>query len=345
MADWVGTVVGLWDVAVRVAKFANDLRSAQDDFVGLRAESECLLICINALNSPSCQDTLYRYINKDQAADLEAIVRNTKLNMMDLNKFICKCWRLVERDVGQNVRKKGWKGLSIRLKERVAKAWARYRFVMTDKQAFRNKLILPTQSINIYLTALTHVGLVNVKFLIGPSTYGGQDGADGDGDRPQSAPSGGNGGGQNGGAVTVNTNPFEGWGAIGRKVAFKDSTIKRYGISPDLEDEVILYARYLIQGGLPFHAHDNPRAPEHKVTKLARIPNRSRSRKRSRSRMYMVRKKSVTKPASDREYRSDSDSRWPRRRRLLALPAPDSPPPDPQYIEMRSPRGSSSASS
>lgn len=361
MADWVGTIVGLWDVAVRVATFANDLRSAQDDFVGLRAEAECLLICINSLNSPSCQDTLYRYINDEQAADLDAIVKNTELNMVDLNKFIAKCWRLVERDVGKNVRKKGWKGMGTRLKEKVAKAWARYRFTMTDKQAFRNKLILPTQSVNIYLTTLTHVGLVNVKFLIEPSGGGGGGGAYGGGSGGgggKDGPLGGTRGGQTGGGQLVRLNPMKGWEAVGRRVAFRDSIVRKSELTTDIEDEIVMYALHLMRGGAPFHANNNTGGPTYRVTKTAKARTRSRSRsagpvglgRRRRSGMYLVRKKSVSKPASERieivekEYRSGSDSEGQAGRRLLALPAPDSSP-GVQYVDIRPPYDSSSSSS
>ncbi|KAH9207608.1 hypothetical protein DL95DRAFT_395933, partial [Leptodontidium sp. 2 PMI_412] len=168
MADWIGTVVSLWDTAVRVATFANDLRAAQDDFIALRAEAECLLICINSLNSPSCLATLYRYINAQQAADLKAIVKNTELNMVELNQFLAKCKVMVQLAAGRKAMQTGRRRrrVSKRVKEVMAKAWATYRFTMKDKQAFRDRLILPAQSINIYLTMLTHVGLVNVKFLM-----------------------------------------------------------------------------------------------------------------------------------------------------------------------------------
>lgn len=358
MADWVGTIVGLWDVAVRVATFANDLRSAQDDFVGLRAEAECLLICINALNSPSCLDTLYRYINKEQAKDLDVIVKNTELNMKDLNRFIAKCWRLVERDVGKKVKKKGWRGMGTKLKEKVAKAWARYKFTMTDKQAFRDKLILPTQSVNIYLTALTHVGLVNVKFLIEPNG----DSRGGGGDRGKGGGrggNGGNGGGQIGGGAIGQVGPLDGWRVKGRRVAFKDIMVRQSELTTDIEEEIVLYALHLMRGGTPFHANNHGGGSEHKVTKTTTTRTRSRSRsvgplglgKRNRSGMFLVRKKSVSKPSSERveivqrEYRSGSDSEGPARNGLLALPAPDSSSPGIEYVKVKPRHDSSSSSS
>ncbi|KAL9108723.1 MAG: hypothetical protein Q9227_006519 [Pyrenula ochraceoflavens] len=360
MADWVGTIVGLWDVAVRVAGFANDLRSAQDDFVGLRAEAECLLICINSLNSPSCRDTLYKYINGDQAADLDTIVKNTELNMKDLNQFISKCWRLVERKVGQNVRRSGWRGLTESLKIKVAKAWARYRFTMTDKQAFRNKLILPTQSINIYLTTLTHVGLVNVKFLIEPGGKGGNGGGDFSSDKGngRGGPPGGTGGGQAGTWGFSNLSSADGWTAVGRRVAFKDSLFRKSQLTTDIEEEIVMYALYLIRGGAPFHANSSGAGSTNNTTRVTKTRTRSRSRsrgprvigRRQRSGMFLARKKSVSKPSSERveiveeAYQSGSDSDGHGGHRLLALPAPGSSSPGAQYVEIN-PRGSDSSSS
>jgi hypothetical protein len=365
MADWVGTIVGLWDLAVRVATFANDIRSAQDDFVGLRAEAECLLICINSLNSPSCKGTLYRYINAEQASDLDSLVKNTELNMQDLNKFIAKCWRLVERDLRRdNVRRRGWKRLGTRLKEMVAKTWAKYWFAMTDKQAFRDKLVLPAQSINIYLTSLTHIGLVNVGFLMQLSGHGGAGGCG-------CACSGGGcgGGGGGGGGAIIKVNPCDGWQAVGRRLAFRDPIVKRSDLTTDLEEEIIMYALYLMRGGTPFHAKGSggggsSGGGKYKVSKTTTM-TKTRTRSRSRSpgpvelgkdnngKMYLMRRKSVSRPSTERieiverEYVSESDSDGYPHRRVLALPAPDSPSSASgvQFVEIQPPSRPSSSSS
>jgi hypothetical protein len=378
MANWVGTIVGLWDLAVRVATFANDIRSAQDDFVSLRAEAECLLICINSLNSPSCRDTLYKYINAEQASDLDSLVKNTELNMQDLNKFIAKCWRLVERDLRRdNVRRRGWKRLPTRLKEMVAKTWARYWFTMTDKQAFRDKLVLPAQSVNIYLTSLTHIGLVNVGFLMQLSGHGGAEGCacacSGGGGGGGGAGGGGiggrNGGGGGGGGVIVKVNPCDGWQAVGRRLAFRDPIVKKSDLTTDLEEEIIIYALYLMRGGTPFNAKGsggggNSGRGKYKVSKTT-TTTKTRTRSRSRSlgpmglgkgnngKKYVVRKKSVSRPSTERieiverEYVSESNSDGHPHRRVLALPAPDSPSSasGAQFVEIKPPSRPSSSSS
>jgi hypothetical protein len=338
MADWANTIVGLWDIGVRVATFANDLRSAQDDFIGLRAEAECLLICINSLSAPSCRDTLYRYINAQQAADLKTIVKNTKLNMVELNQFMAKCRRVVERHVGRNARLTGQRGVPTRVKEMVAKAWARYRFTMKDKQAFRDKLILPAQSINIYLTILTHVGLVNVRFLIQLDGDGGGGGGAGGGGSDRGDDGGWHGGGIGGGAI-VNVGPVDRWGAVGRRVAFKDSIVDESELTTDIEEQIVNYALHLTRGGTPFHVQSSSGSgwAMSRVTKTAKMRTRSRSRsaaplgigRDSKGQMYLIRKKSFRSPSTerietvDREYRSGPESEGHAGRRRLALPAPD----------------------
>jgi hypothetical protein len=335
MADWVNTVVGLWDVANRVAAFANDLRSAQDDFIGLRAEAECLLICINSLNSPSCLDSLYRYINAQQAADLKSIVKTADLNMKELNQFLAKCRRVVELHVGRNAKLTGLKGVSRRVKEAVAKAWARYRFTMKNKQPFRDKLILPAQSINIYLTMLTHVGLVNVGFLIQLSGHGGvgargrvneelEGGVQGAVQGGVEGGAGGTGGvgddqggygrwqreDGGGGGVIVSVGPVDRWNVVGRRVAFRDSIVDESELTTDIEDQIVRYALHLTRGGTPFHNQSGNGSSGwgNRITKGTKRRTHSRSRsvglvgleRDKKGQIYLVRKRSVRSSSSER---------------------------------------------
>ena len=90
----------LWDLSFRITAFINDLRHAQDDFLGLRAEADCLRICINSLTSPQNLDTLYNYMTQDQGRDLKSIVENCELNMVDLNTFVASSSKIVEDEVG-----------------------------------------------------------------------------------------------------------------------------------------------------------------------------------------------------------------------------------------------------
>jgi hypothetical protein len=70
-----------------VIGFINDLRHAQDDLIGLRAEAKCLIVCLNALYSTKAP----HFISAKQGEDLKTIVESCKLNMVDLNRFVAKC--------------------------------------------------------------------------------------------------------------------------------------------------------------------------------------------------------------------------------------------------------------
>jgi hypothetical protein len=94
-----GDAIGIWDVALRITTFINDLRHAQDDFLGLRAEADCLRICINSLNSRENLRTLYHYISEDQGRDLKSIVANCELNMIEMNVFVASCTKIVDDHV------------------------------------------------------------------------------------------------------------------------------------------------------------------------------------------------------------------------------------------------------
>jgi hypothetical protein len=100
MANFVGEAMDIIDLGQRVVNFINDLRHAQDDFLGLRAEADCLRICINSLKSPENMRTLYRYISKGQRQDLTSIIGNCELNMIELNKFVAASTKIVDDDVG-----------------------------------------------------------------------------------------------------------------------------------------------------------------------------------------------------------------------------------------------------
>lgn len=126
------------------------------------------------------------------------------------------------------------------------KAWTNYKFVMTDKQPFRDKLVIPTQSIQIFLQSMTHVGLANVGNLLAlsghlPNTKGMLEEAD----------------------------LGRGWDVVGTKLALKKSKyIGGSKLNADLEDEIIKYLMHLVKGGGPF---------DHKDTAIEKRP-RSASR-------------------------------------------------------------------
>lgn len=86
--DVLGNALTLYDLGLRIAAFINDLRYAQDDFISLRSEAECLRVSLNSLCAESCQDTIYLYLSSKQKGDLELILENTLLSMEDLNRSV-----------------------------------------------------------------------------------------------------------------------------------------------------------------------------------------------------------------------------------------------------------------
>lgn len=358
-----GDAVTLFDTSIRIISFINDLRHAQDDLLGLASEAHALRICINAVTSDSCHQTLYTYISKDQGRDLKTIVRTCDQNLEDLNRFIASVAVLVEKKgrrdgiLGKFVRGKSrpgaiWKkrkSWTAPIRKAFAKCWAAYKFTMTDKQAFRDKLILPTQSINIFLTSMTHVGLVNMGRFIGPgggiSTL----------PRPQppsllppaDTPSA-NKGGQKNAKPEPMGHQLGDWEVVGSQVAFRKPsfTLKGSTISPDFEAEVLLYAKHLAKGGERFSYVFEKHRRHFKVTKTpvdkTSPKPRSRSRARSKSRQpsrgrnslslgkdskgtFVRKKKTVVVPSgidAETETLVTLDDQRPRRP-LLALPAPD----------------------
>ena len=206
-----GDAMLIWDTAQRVIGFINNLRHAQDDLIGLRAEAKCLIVCLNALYSSECKAALH-LISIKQGEDLKTIVEGCKLNMVDLNKFVVKCEKVAGDSYsatsgGVSKNRSWW-----------AKAWARLKFVWTDKQPFRDKLALPTTSINIFLTNLVHVSLSQGRLSSRRNIQS-----------------------------IVAGNELKGWKAIGQRVTFRDGTIVAADLMQgNIEDEIVAYALYLI---------------------------------------------------------------------------------------------------
>ncbi len=339
----LGDAITLFDLSVRVTTFINDLRHAQDDFISLRSEADCLRICLGSLTSDSCQNALYHYITKKQGRDLKQIIDNCKFNMMDLNNFIAKCAKLGDNS---SITVKRKRDFFKKIGKAIGKGFTKYKFIMTDKQAFRDKLVLPTASINVFLTSMTHVGLVNMGKIMIEAGHG------------IAIPTGA-GSDQNKGQKTRDTvtmNPVDGWQAVRRYIAFRDTVVKKSDLTASLEKELLEYALYLIRGGLPFYVKTGgSTAIKHKVTKVTSTRTRTRSRstgplglrKGGRGQNYVMRKKSVSRPSDEkveiveREWESGSDSDRPGRR-LLAPPASTSSSSSRKYIEIKP--GSASAS-
>ena len=235
----------------------------------------------------------------------------TVWNMKDLNDFIGECKVIVRG----HAKKKGWLN---RLANWSAKAWATLKWTWTDKQPFRDRLVLPAQSINIYLTSLTHVGMANMPLLMAQSGSRGLIGWNDQGQKDDR---------------------LHDWANIGFNVAFRERFgIKGAVLTSSIEDEVILYVLHLLKGGQPFRKLSSG-TTKHKIQKTT-VTKKAGSRSRSRgplamgrgddtAKMYVMRKKGQAGRSSsekveivEREWESESDSGG--RKPMLALPAPDS---------------------
>ncbi|KAK5942317.1 hypothetical protein PMZ80_004880 [Knufia obscura] len=292
--DVIGNALTLYDLGIRIATFINDLRHAQDDFLSLRAEADCLRICVNSLGSESCQDALYHYISIKQREDLELIIENTLLNMEDLNKFLGSCKYLVEKDAKKKAKLQRKRD---RWKDFLKEAWATYKFAMTDPQPFRDKLALPTASINIFLTSMTHVGLANVGNLLSLS-----------GHMPMA-----------GGVAAGVPSRMGAWEVIGQKVAFKRSrAIAGADLTVDLEDEIVRYVLHLMKGGAPFHTKE--------ADSRAKIGRSKSITKDAGSGTFVMRRKTTYVPGSSKRMETVEAEAGPSRIRTpLRLAAPPSP--------------------
>ena len=254
----------------------------------------------------------------------------TAWNMKDLNDFIGECKGIVK----DHAKKKGWLN---RFVDWSARSWAKLKWTWTDKQPFRDRLVLPAQSINIYLTSLTHVGLANMPLLIAKS---GNKAYIGWNDQHQK------------------DGRLHDWANVGFNVAFREQFgVKGAVMTSVIEDEVVLYVLHLLKGGQPFYKlSSGTSGHKHKVQKTT-MTKRAGSRSRSRgplamgrgddtSKMYVMRKKGKVGRASsekieiiEREWESDSDNGG--RRPMLALPAPDGEGAE-SVIEIKPRRSSSS---
>ncbi|KAK5075941.1 hypothetical protein LTR70_009872 [Exophiala xenobiotica] len=312
--DVLGNALTLYDLGIRIAAFINGLRHAQDDFLGLRAEADCLRICVNSLGSESCQDALYHYISVKQREDLKLIIANTLLNMKDLNEFLGSCKYLVEKEAKKKAKRQRKRD---RWKDFLKEAWATYKFAMTDPQPFRDKLALPTASINIFLTSMTHVGLANVGNLLALS-----------GHMPMA------------GGVGGSAPPRLGaWEVIGQKVAFKRANaIAGADLTVDLEEEIVRYVLHLLKGGAPFHTKE----PETK-TKTGRSKSITKD---TGSGTYVMRRKTAYVPGSSRRTELVETEAWSSRDRIpprLTVPASPSTPSSPRLLHIELPPSSPSS--
>jgi hypothetical protein len=214
----VGDFFAVYDVFFRVKGFINDIRHAGEDFEMLKAEADCLKVCISALCYKECVAAL-ALVSKEQRDDLKLIVQGCIINMKELQEFVTHSQALVEgtaKDANdpkprrQLERRKWWK-----------RWWPHVKFAWKEKQPLRDKLSIPTASLNIFLTTLIHMSLA--QFTIVP--------------RGMSIPA--SAGANSGHSI----NGLSGWNAVGSMTAFRSAHFNTHDLAqPGLEQEIVAYA-------------------------------------------------------------------------------------------------------
>jgi hypothetical protein len=210
-----------------------------------------------------------------------AIINGCQTNMEELIGFVAKCQRIaVDSTVGKP------KHTSISELFRIAKEngknlWTKIVFVWKEKQPMREKLAIPTQSLNIYLVSLTYVSLsYNTRLLGGP-----------------------------GGQATVPPKWAESWDLVGQKVAFKDADFAYADLmKPDIEDEIVECAFRIVHGGSC--CEKCSKGADNEKGKKPRRPIKAPKRPRRKSsfgkaistnpdRLYLVRSKNPARSRSE----------------------------------------------
>jgi hypothetical protein len=275
-------------LGLRLRNFVRSIKDAPKDFDALRSEAECLEVCLNVLQYRECAEVISN-VTSEQAKDLNTIVRSCGLNMTDLIKFIAKCQRITIDSTGG---KPGRVSMTEWFKRKGKRLWSKMKFVNADKQPMRDKLAIPTQSLNIYLVSLTFASLsYNTRLSHGPT-----------------------------GPLPVPPAWTESWAVVGNKVAFKIANFTlRDLLKPGVEDGIIDCAKRKIDGngdkgkGKKPGANNGgmkiPKRPRRKSSFGPRDPDgmflvRSKNRARSRSRVNS----SVEIVKADYDFGDDSGS-------------------------------------
>jgi hypothetical protein len=206
------------NLGLRLRNFVKSIKDAPKDFDALRAEADCLEVCFHVIEYKECARVL-RNVTFEQAEDLRTIIDGCKTNMKELVKFVAKCQRIaIDSTGGKPKHKSVWQCF----KEWGKDLWAKVEFVWEDKQPMRDKLAIPTQSLNIYLVSLTYVSLsFNARLSGGPRGW-----------------------------APVPPKWAEDWDLVGQKVAFKHAKFSYSGLmKPGIEDEIVECALRIVHGG------------------------------------------------------------------------------------------------
>jgi hypothetical protein len=160
----------VFNVIFRVRNFLKGIKDAPKDFDALRAEAECLEVCLNTISYEDCSRILLK-VTPEQAKDLKTIIHGCRMNMEELVGFVAKCqWIAADIDgrKPEDTSVSEWFRIAKRMEQNL---WTKLVFVWKEKQPMREKLAIPIQSLNIYLVSLTYVSLsYNIRLSGGPGS-------------------------------------------------------------------------------------------------------------------------------------------------------------------------------
>ena len=212
----------VFNLVLRVKNFLSDIHDAPDDWNALRAEADCLGVCLKVLRYKQSRRIL-KEISRDQRKDLLTIINGCNLNMAKLIGFVAQTQSIAISESG--ARKKRGQSVKMMWKELMKKGlnlWTKIRFVNKDKQPLRETIAVPTQSLNIFLVSLTFISLsYNTRLSGGP-----------------------------GGGILQQPTWVAEWDVVGTKVAFRDADFSRHDLTRHgVEDAIIECAEKKIAAG------------------------------------------------------------------------------------------------
>lgn len=265
-------------LGLRLRNFVRSIKDAPRDFDALRAEADCLEICFHVIEYRECANVL-RHVTHKQAEDLRTIMRGCKTNMQELIKFVAQCQRIaIDSAGGKPANKSLWQCF----KEWGKRYWAKVEFVWADKQPMRDKLAIPTQSLNIYLVSLSFVSLpYNSRLSGGPH-----------------------------GPLPLPPKGIANWDLVGQSVAFKRANFTYSDLmKPGIEDAIVECALRIVNGGSCCekckHDEDSGREKKPGGPIQIRVPRRPQRRssltrgiRNNPSRLYLVRSKTPARSKS-----------------------------------------------
>lgn len=286
----------VFSLVMRVKNFLSDISDAPNDWNALRAEADCLAVCLKVLHYKQSRRVL-KEISRRQRKDLLTIIQGCELNMAELIGFVAQTQSIAISESGKR-KPPGWslKKMWNSLVTEGINLWTKIRFVNKDQQPMREKIAIPTQSLNIYLVSLTFISLSYSARLSG---------------------------GPGGGKVQQPAWIAE-WDVVGTKVAFKEAEFTRVELMRHgVEDAIIECAEKKIAAGAVNAPGKKlaggsgkvkvPKRPRRKSSFAPRVSNadpdgmflvRAKNRARSKARINS----SVEIVKADYEFESDSGS-------------------------------------